>query len=222
MRGNRLHIPIVLALIATGVLGAVESKTPEIKIVIDYAQTPELKDWVETRLRPTLETWYPKIVQSLPSEGYSAPKRFTVTFDKDMDCVAYTAGTKVVCAGRWFKQNLDGEAAGAVVHEMVHVVQQYHGRNPGWLVEGVADYIRWFKYEPADQRPRPDPKNAKYTDSYRTTAAFLEYVAANHDHEFVVKMNAAMREDRYTPDLWKVYTGKTVDELWSLYVQTLK
>jgi hypothetical protein len=31
-----------------------------------------------------------------------------------------------------------------------------------------------------------------------------------------------MREGKYAPELWKTYTGKTVDELWADYVQTLK
>ena len=35
--------------------------------------------------------------------------------------------------------------------------------------------MRWFLYEPADQRPRVNPDRAKYTDSYRTTAAFLNF-----------------------------------------------
>ncbi len=41
-----------------------------------------------------------------------------------------------------------------MVHETVHCVQRYRGRgNPGWLVEGVADYVRFFKYEP--KKPAP-------------------------------------------------------------------
>ena len=161
------------------------------------------------------------------------------------------------------------EAVGSVIHEEVHVVQQYgYGRrrggtsNPVWLVEGVADYIRWFKYEPEDKRPHPSPvvrvaggggrgrgrgrgqaqtqpaqsqpaqaqvaqaqpttRPANYTDSYRTTAAFLNYVADKHDHEIVVKLNASMRDGRYRPELWSLYTGKTVDELWAEYYETLK
>ena len=31
-----------------------------------------------------------------------------------------------------------------------------------------------------------------------------------------------MREGKYAPELWKDYTGKTVDELWEEYIQTLK
>ena len=158
----------------------------------------------------------------LPSSGYTAPRRVSVTFRKDMRGVAGTSGTRIACAGDWFRRNLDGEAVGAVVHELVHVIQRY-GRvrngnsNPGWLVEGVADYIRWFHFEPPSQRPRPNPATAHYTDSYRTTAAFLNFVAETQDQDVVKKLNTAMREGRYTAELWKEYTGKTVDELWEEY-----
>ncbi len=193
------------------------------EIAIDYAETPELKDWVETKLRPTLEKWYPIIVASLPSKDFVAPQRLTVTFKKQMRGVAHTAGTHVVCAGPWFKANLNGEAPGAVVHELVHVVQQIHNRNsPGWLIEGSADYIRWFKYEPKSKRPRPNPRRAKVTDGYRTTAAFLNYLSEKYDKQIVAKLNAAMREANYTEELFKEYTGKGLDELWQEYVATLK
>jgi hypothetical protein len=141
--------------------------------------------------------------------------------------VAYTSRGGVFCAADWFKRNLQGEAKGAVVHELVHVVQRYRTlrggpRNPGWMVEGLADYIRWFLYEPADKRPRVNPARANYTDSYRTTAAFLNYVVDKHDKDVIVKFNTAMREGKYAPQLWADYTGKTVDELWAEYVKTLE
>ena len=193
------------------------------EIDIDYTETPELKEWVEGKLRPTLEKWYPIIVEELPSKGFSAPRRLTVTFKKKMRGVAYTSGTHVVCAGPWFQANLDGEAPGAVVHELVHVVQQIPNRDcPSWLIEGVADYVRWFQYEPESKRPRPDPQRAKVTDSYRTTAAFLYYLAEKHDKRIVVKLNAAMRESRYREELFKEYAGKDLDDLWQEYVETLK
>jgi hypothetical protein len=192
-------------------------------IAIDYSETPELKEWVETKLRPTLEKWYPIIVASLPGEDFVAPQQFTVTFKKRMKGVAYTGGTHVVCAGPWFKANLDGEAQGAVVHELVHVVQQIHTRNsPGWLIEGSADYIRWFKYEPESHRPHPDPQRAKFTDGYRTTAAFLNYLSEKYDKQIVARLNAAMREANYSDELFKEYTGKGLDGLWQEYVGTLK
>jgi len=78
----------------------------------------------------------------------------------------------------------------------------YRGRgNPGWLVEGIADYIRWFKSEPESQRPRPNPAKAKYTDSYRTTAAFLNYVEEN--------VKKGHREETQTPPCARASTAPT-------------
>jgi hypothetical protein len=100
-----------------------------------------------------------------------------------------------------------------MVHETVHCVQLYRGRNnPGWLVEGVADYIRFFKYEP--MKPRAlKPEQAKYDGSYRVTAAFLAFVTEKYDKEIVRKLNKAMREGTYKEEIWKTVTGKTVEEL---------
>ena len=188
------------------------------EIAIDTHATPDLSDWAEKELRPVLEIWYPKIVAMLPSDGFEAPRRVEIQFRDDRDGVADTVGTHVNCYARWFRANLEGEARGAVVHELVHVVQQYgwrHARhNPGWLVEGVADYVRWFKYEPqshgADVR---NPARVLYNDSYRPTANFLNWATEKYDRDLVVQLNTAMREGKYSSDLWKKYTGKTADEL---------
>ena len=197
------------------------------EITFDTTDAPaDVKAWVKETLQPACQEWYPKIVEMLPSEEYRAPARFKIIFDAEDRGVAYTAGTEVHCAVPWFERNLQGEATGAVVHEMVHVVQQYGrtrgcNRSPGWMVEGLADYIRWFLYEAEDQRPRVDPRRAHYTDSYRTTAAFLNYVLREHDEKLVERFNAAMRQGAYRDDLWKEYTGKTADELWDDYLKTL-
>ncbi len=196
------------------------------EIAFDTSDLPEIKPWVDETLKPICADWYPKIVELLPSENYSAPTRFTIIFEKDSRGVAYANRGQIHCAGPWFMRNLKGEAAGAVVHEMVHIVQQYRrargpNRNPGWMVEGVADYIRWFLYEPEELRPRVDPSRNTYTDSYRITGAFLNYLVEHNDPKLVEKFNAAMREGRYSEDLWKEFTGKTVDDLWADYMQTL-
>jgi hypothetical protein len=199
----------------------------EYEIAFDTTDAPELKAWVDEKLKPVCAEWYPKIVEMLPSDDYQAPRRFSIVFEKDMRGVAYTGGRRVVCAVPWFSANLEGEAAGAVVHELVHVVQQYGRarrgeRPPGWMVEGLADYIRWFLYEPENLRPRPNPDRAHYTDSYRTTAAFLNHIVNEHDKDCIRKFNAAMRDGEFSDDLWKEYTGKTADELWEEYVAKLR
>jgi len=195
-------------------------------MALDYSEMPELKEWIETKLKPVCVKWYPIIVKMLAQEGYKPPGRFSITFRRNMRGVAATGGTRIYCAGQWFKRNLRGEALGAVVHEMVHVVQQYRPvrggkRNPGWMVEGIADYIRWFCYEPKSKRPRVNPERAKYTDSYRVTGAFLNHLVNKVDKEIVRKFNIEMRKGRYAPELWKRYTGKTVDELWADFIEAL-
>ena len=197
------------------------------EIVFDYSAAPDLKEWVETKLKPVCVDWYPKIVAMLPGDNYQAPQRFTVMFSGDYRGVAAAAGNRIVCSTNWFKNNLEGEALGAVVHEMVHVVQQYRRpregftRNPGWLVEGLADWIRWFNYEDESKRPRPRASRANYNDSYRTTGHFLDYVVKKYDRDLIRKLNAAMREGRYTDELWKELTGKSAEELGREWKETL-
>jgi len=191
-------------------------------ISINTDQAPGLKDWAETKLAPVLAEWYPKIAAELPSEGYTAPDHFKITI-KPMDGVAFTSGKNVVANSDWLEKEIGGEAIGSLVHEAVHVVQQfkdYNGQNPGWLVEGSADYIRWFKYEPQSHgadivwlKKHRANFSPNYNDSYRITANFLNWVSEKYDKDIVGQLNAAMRENKYADSLWQKYTGKTVAEL---------
>lgn len=195
------------------------------EITIDTTETPDLTRWAHDELAPVVRQWYPKIVVMLPSDGYEAPTRASITFSADMQGVAATGGTRVRCAARWFRGQLQNEAKGAIVHELVHVVQDYGRarrrtpdatRTPGWLVEGICDYIRWFLYEPHSHGAEITSRNigrARYDGSYRVTGNFLNWVTETYDKDIVRKFNAAAREGRYSEDLWKQYTGKTVTEL---------
>ncbi len=199
------------------------------EITIDTAGALELKEWAEQKLAPVLADWYPKIVAMLPSEGWTAPKKFSVSI-RPGDGVAATGGTRITANSIWLRGELNREAIGALVHEMVHVVQQYgrarpNGsdakRAPGWLVEGLTDYIRFFKFEPqthgADriwlQANRNQPLN--YDGMYRVSANFLDYVVEKYDQEktLIANVNAACREGKYTDALWKELTGKSLAEL---------
>lgn len=210
--------------------GEGRSETVEIdggkyQIIIDTTETPDLADWATKELAPVVKEWYPKLVAMLPSDGYEAPTRVSITFSANMQGVAATGGTRVRCAAAWFRQNLKGEAKGAIVHELVHVVQSYGNarrnnpnatRTPGWVVEGIADYIRWFLYEPQTRGAVITSRNianARYDASYRVSANFIDWVTNTYDKDLVAKLNAAAREGRYSEDLWKTATGRTVQEL---------
>lgn len=197
---------------------------------IDLTQAQELEEWTAAELKPVIQEWYPKIVTMLPSDGFEAPKqvRFRYLRDAEMKGIpAYASGTTVSLNAEWFRGQLQGEARGAVVHEMVHIVQKYPGRGrrnrgisvpPGWIVEGIPDYIRWFLYEPETGGAKLSPerlKNAKHDASYRTSANFIDWVIRNYPGEasLLQRLNAAARKGEYSTETWQQLTGKTEQEL---------
>jgi len=189
------------------------------EITLDTAAAPELHDWAEHQLAPVLAAWYPKIVALLPSPGFTAPKHYTITF-KTMDGVAFTSGTRVEVNKNWIDGEIHGEAIGSLVHESVHVVQHFSGHAPSWLIEGTADYIRWFLYEPQSHgadlvwmRQRGKRFSPSYNGSYRITANFLDWVVNHYDTNIVTQLNAAMRDGVYDDHLWEKYTGKPLEQL---------
>jgi hypothetical protein len=109
----------------------------------------------------------------------------------------------------------------------MHVVQHYGkcAKAPVWLTEGIADYLRWFKYEPQSRGAEITARNisrAKFDASYRVTANFLNWTCEKYDGALVTKLNAAIREGNYEEGLWKKYTGHTVQELgdeWKAYCE---
>jgi hypothetical protein len=189
-----------------------------VNLVLDCSQAPEAKEWAE-KAAGLVKQWYPKVAEMLASEGFRPPRKMKLVFRKGGG-IGETAGDTSYISAAWIKKHPDD--FGMVIHEMTHVIQGYPKADPDWLTEGIADYVRWFNFEPESRRPRPDPDRAKYTDGYQTTAAFLAWIVKNHDKDIVKKLNAAMRQSKYSNDLFKKSTGKTLDELWREYVATLK
>jgi hypothetical protein len=192
---------------------------------VDATVAPDLVDWVDEKLKPVVQEWYPRLVAMLPSDGFRPATNVTLRFRNGMSVPASAGGGRINMNAGWFKRELKREALGAVVHEMVHVVQNYGRvqrddtnsvRMPGWLTEGIPDYIRWFLYEPETKGAEITQRNlarAKYDASYRVTGNFLNWVTTKHDTNIVQKLNAAGRAGKYNEALWKEWTGKTVQEL---------
>ena len=240
--GNTFYSEIDVVSAGTAADGGTESATAADKpfithsadgyceITIDTSKATDLKEWAEQKLAPVLVEWYPKLVAMLPSDGYKAPTNFSVMIRPGEGVAATGGGGRVTANSTWLKRELNREALGALLHEEVHVVQRYGGgrrdnpdfkRPPGWLVEGIPDYIRWFLYEPQSHgadavffKPRSNQK-LNYDGRYRVTANFLNYVVEKYDKDknLITKLNAACRQGKYTDDFWKDFTGKTVAEL---------
>lgn len=189
------------------------------QFAIDMTLAPDLTKWTDEKLIPTIVEWYPKIVELFPSKDFHAKRAVRFRYRDDMgEFPAWAAGNEVSLNAPWFRREKDREALGAVVHELVHVVQEYPRTNPPpkWLVEGIPDYVRWFRYEPDSRGAAITPRNlkeARYDASYRISANFLNWVSENSRDDFVSRLNAAIREGRYKEDLWKELTGKPLTEL---------
>jgi hypothetical protein len=203
-----------------------ETPDGKYRFTIDATVAPELMEWSEKELKPVCIEWYPKLVAMLPSDGYQAPTNITLRYRDDMGGTPASAGgAGINLNAGWFSRNLKGEARGSVVHEMAHVVQSYGRarrtnpnatRTPGWITEGIPDYIRWFLYEPQTRGAEITARNlerAKFDASYRVTGNFLNWVTTKYDTNIVRKLNAAAREGKYSEEIWKNSTGKTVQEL---------
>jgi hypothetical protein len=181
-----------------------------VEFVVDASDAPEMKPWADEAAR-ICERAYPMINEELKSDGFKPPRLVRMTLKPDYRGVAAASGDRIVGSVRFFKEHPDD--FGAMVHETAHVVQHYRGgKNPGWLVEGVADYVRFFKFEPGNLG-RIDPKTARYDGSYRVTAAFLAYLVEKYDKQIVLKLNQRMRDGQYEEKVFQELTGKSLQEL---------
>jgi hypothetical protein len=67
-----------------------------------------------------------------------------------------------------------------------------------------------------------NPDRAKYRDSYRIAAAFLDWGCRTHDKNLVKKLDASLRDNTYTSDIWVKLTKKSLDDLWTEYTDSLR
>ncbi|MGV3614001.1 MAG: basic secretory protein-like protein [Fimbriimonas sp.] len=189
-------------------------------VVIDVTDAPHTKAWAE-KAKALVEAWYPTVTSLLATESYKPPKTIKLTFKKEISAPAWAANGEITINGKWITEHPDD--LGMVIHELTHIVQSYSwNRTPGWLTEGIADYVRWWRYEPEAPRPKVDPVKASYKDAYRTTAAFLAWSSRKYDMRLVPALDRAIRERRDPLAEFSRLTGKDVDALWAEYVATLK
>ncbi len=168
------------------------------------------------RIREIAEKTYPEMWWYFNKWN---PEPVTIEITRIEDNPAYTAGDGIFIDYEYANDHY--EDLDLVTHELCHVVQGYTSDVPGWLVEGIADFGRnkfglyndqsgWRLGEPSEYD--------YYTDSYRTTAAFLNWINDNYGDDFVKSLNTLIQEDKYTLSVFEKLTGNDVDTLWELYL----
>lgn len=175
---------------------------------------------VASRLQEVFFNVYPPLVAAFNPD---AVRRVTLTIDTAYDGVAYAHDGRVVISQAWLEKK-PGDVD-VVTHEVMHIVQAYpSGSEPGWLVEGIADYIR-HKYGVDNAGAGwslPDVQDDHhYSQSYRVTARFLDWIETKRKPGLVKALDVAMRTSTYTDDIWKTETGLDLDGLWAAYTADL-
>ncbi len=183
-----------------------------VEFTVDVSDAPGMRGWAEEVAR-LCERWYPRLNEELKSDGYRPARRITMTLSRRYRGVAEAdpGAGRILGSVRFFQAH--PEDVGAMIHETTHVVQNYRGRNnPGWLVEGLDDYVRYYLFEPGRNRP-VDPARARHDAGYGVSAAFLAYVINTYEKNLVSKLNTLMREGHYTDEVFRELTGKALPEL---------
>jgi len=200
----------------------VSSKTLDNRVLLDYSEAQELKDW-GFKAANVIAEWYPKICSLLSDETFKPPYIVVLKLSNKFEGVAGTAGTLIFVSGNYVKNN--PQDIGMVIHELTHVVQAYPEpkpgyEKPGWLVEGIADYIRLFKFEPQAPRPVIDPDKSNYRNGYKTAAEFLNWIETNYPNTVRI-LNKALRAGEYEESIIKNICGKDFDALWKDFCSVL-
>ncbi len=189
-----------------------------LQMSLNTTAAPDLAAWGEKAVKLT-EHWFPIISRFLACPGALPPAHSSITI-RPMSGVAYTAGGQITVSANYVRSN--PKDIGLVVHELTHVVQSYPPSQAGWLVEGIADYVRFWIYQVHAPRPYINPDKANYTDAYQTTAAFLAWVTNHYNKNLVPKLSCALRRGVYTDDLFQKLTGFTVQTLWQQFTQQIR
>jgi hypothetical protein len=189
--------------------------TPQdkVRITVDYSEVPDVKEWAE-KARDLCEKWYPTISEVLAGKDFTPPREVRLVFKDEKKGIAYTTGATITIVADWIRKHPDD--TGMVIHELTHVVQSYK-KGVGWITEGIADYVRNFKYEPKPTPPKVSSK-ASYKDGYKPAATFFAWIEKTKDKEVIRKLNDLMRAGGYRDELFKEWTGSDLDSLWKEFL----
>ena len=163
-----------------------------------------------------MEAWYPYLSYVLRSPNYTPANTITIYFDPTYKGVAYAEYWKARIVGSvdYYRQNPTGP--GSMIHEMVHVIQNYQNNPPSWIWEGIADYARYYDYNwEGTRKPSKPSSSQSWTDGYGVTAYFFNYIKTQVRDDMLYWVNKDAREGTYADSIWPRLTGKNLNQLWN-------
>ena len=182
---------------------------------VDATDVPPLRAWADEAAK-TMEDAYPKMLTAL---GMVAPEPVL-----DVNLVikrgplpgALTENKTTTIFSPWIDKH-EEDQKGVGVHELTHVLQRYGSGSPQWLVEGIADYVRYFVVQPGTI-PAFEPREYAYDNGYITSAALLDWVERTKGPGIVARLNIALHDGTYSDELFAKLAGCEPKEAWRRYV----
>ncbi|TDQ10047.1 basic secretory protein-like protein [Pedobacter metabolipauper] len=184
--------------------------------LVFISKDPNLDLNVKKNLIDTYFKIYPVLVAKFNDKS---TRDVLFVVDTAYKAVAEASGGRVLFSAGYMKAHPTD--IDVVTHETMHIVQGYgYSAGPVWLTEGIADYVR-FKYGVDNvgskwSLPAFSDKQ-HYTNSYRITARFFEWIDKTQKAGIVDELDKSLRAHTYNDGSWKALTGKTIDELWAAY-----
>lgn len=193
------------------------------KVTVDEATKAKLEKLLETYKKVALDN-YPLVIRALHMEKAPGIEKFDISLTYAYKDVAATAKSESGCI---ILVSADYALAhpedfGMIVHELTHVVQSYPSIDNLWLIEGIADWVRWFNFEDVAKRPKPGYAVANAKTGYQVTAAFLDWASSRYNPSLVPLLNQALKKNEYREEIFKGLTGHTLDELNEEWRSSLK
>lgn len=181
-------------------------------------KAPGFNPEINKRLIDAYFKVYPVLVKKYNKK---VTRLVTFVIDPEYKGVAGASNGRIVFGAKYMTDH-PGDID-IVTHETMHIVQNYGGRSgmPGWLTEGIADYVRYaYGIDNAGagwSMPEFSDKQS-YKNSYRITARFLAWLEYSGHKGIVKKLDQVGRDKTYdNGEIWKKLTGKTIDDLWLAY-----
>lgn len=170
---------------------------------------------VKQEMTEVFFTNYPRLLSDFNPD---AQKEVAFRIEPSYQGVAYVFSGFATFGATYMSNNPND--LDVVTHEVMHLIQSYAPGAPGWLIEGIADYVR-YKYGLHNDRANwqlPAYQSGQhYTDAYRVTARFLVWIEQRYADDLVKSLDNLLRQGQYEETIWQQQTGQTLDGLWALY-----
>ncbi|MDB5208200.1 MAG: secretory protein [Flavisolibacter sp.] len=195
---------------------SIDTITKKKYMLVFVNRSATFPDSTKQKLINTFFKVYPKEAKAYNKK---AMKKVVFTIEPGYSGVAAANNGRIFYSPAWFAKN--PQDIDVVTHECMHIVQSYGGGSgPGWITEGIADYVRYkmgVNNEAANWKMPDYSAKQNFNNSYRITARFFVWIEKKYDKKFVRKLDKAMREKAYTATFVKEHTSKTFEELWAEY-----